>query len=106
MKGLETDQQGSFRPLTAVLLSPSLYGMLPTTAKLTVRIDSQALAEAKRYAASNQTNLSRLISEFFRSLGRRSPEPEAPILRKLSGVLPASAGEEEHHEYLVNKYGG
>lgn len=80
--------------------------MNPATAKLTVRIESQALAEAKRYAASNQTNLSRLISEFFRLLGRRGPEPEAPILRKLSGVLPTSASGEEHHEYLVNKYGG
>jgi hypothetical protein len=74
-------------------------------AKLTVRVDSSALDRAKRYAAAHNTSLSKLISEYLRFLDAGPTPARAPILGKLTGILPPEASVEEHRSYLANKYG-
>ncbi len=73
--------------------------------KLTVRVDSTALDRAKRYAAVHDTSLSKLISDFLGMLDTEAQAPRAPILRKLTGILPADASVDDHRAYLAKKYG-
>ncbi|HLE50698.1 MAG TPA: DUF6364 family protein [Anaerolineales bacterium] len=76
-------------------------------AKLTVRVPRQLLNHAKQYASANNTTLTRLVSEYLRQLVDRSDALiDAPIVRRLSGVLPKEATVTEFHEYLGRKYGG
>ena len=76
-------------------------------AKLTVRVPRQLLHHAKQYASANNTTLTRLVSEYLRQLVDRSDALiDAPIVRRLSGVLPKEATVTEFHEYLGRKYGG
>ena len=74
--------------------------------KLTVRVDTRWIESAKKYAKRHDTSLSKLISEFLRNLPSE-PEPyrQAPILRRLSGILPRDISIEEHRAYLEEKYG-
>ncbi len=64
--------------------------------RLTVRVDRSALDRGKRYAASNNTSLSKLISDFLGILDSEANPPQTPILRQLSGILPAEASVEDH----------
>ncbi len=73
--------------------------------KLTVRVDRAALDRAKRYAALNKTSLSKLISDFLGVLDADTRPSQAPILRKLTGILPAEASSEDHRAHLAKKYG-
>ena len=76
-------------------------------AKLTVRVPRQLLNHVKQYASANNTTLTRLVSEYLRQLADRSdPLIDAPIVRRLSGVLPREAAVTDYHEYLGRKYGG
>lgn len=74
--------------------------------KLTVRVDSRWIEEAKEYAARHNTSLSKLISEFLRNLPAISdPNREAPILKRVSGILPPHVTAQEHKTHLKEKYG-
>ncbi len=73
--------------------------------KLTVRVDRSALDRAKQYAAVNNTSLSQLISDFLGVLDADAHPPQAPILRKLTGILPAEASVDDHRAYQAKKYG-
>ncbi len=74
-------------------------------AKLTVRVDRTTLDRAKQYAAVHHTSLSKLISDFLGVLDAEAPASQPPILRKLTGILPAEASAEDHRGYLARKYG-
>ena len=74
--------------------------------KLTVRVDRQWLKAAKKYAKRNNTSLSRLISLYLRSLAvEDEPLVSTPILRRVSGILPADVSREEHTAHIEKKYG-
>jgi len=76
-----------------------------TQTKLTVRVDSRWVEPAKAYAARHRTSLSRLISEYLRSLS--TPEPsnvDAPLLARLTGILPEDVDELEHQRHLEEKH--
>jgi hypothetical protein len=78
-------------------------GMEPT--KLTIRVDKDLLEESKRYAREHNTTLTRLVSEFPRHLSRQDDVlPDAPTVRRLSGILPQDASTADHGEYLERKY--
>jgi hypothetical protein len=85
-------------------MSTILYGMDET--KLTVRIDRDTLAEAKRYAREHGTTLTRLVVTHLESLGagRADVRPEAPVTRRLSGSLTTAASPQEYREHLERKY--
>jgi hypothetical protein len=73
--------------------------------KLTVRVPRDLLENVKRYAAENNTTLTDLIEAYLRRIPAQPPLEEAPIVRRLSGVLPGSLSIEDYHEHLENKYG-
>ena len=75
--------------------------------KLTVRVEQRWLEAAKNYAASHGTTLSKLISDYLEALsGADSHQEQPPILRRLSGILPADVRVEEHRQHLAEKHGG
>jgi len=74
--------------------------------KLTVRVDSQWVESAKQYAKRHDTSLSKLISEFLRNLPSETEVyKQAPILKRLTGILPRDISIEEHRAHLEEKYG-
>jgi hypothetical protein len=75
--------------------------------KLTVRVPRDLLEGAKRYASEHDTTLTRLISEFLRQLSiQDDPLADAPVVRRLSGILSPDATVEDYRKYLEEKYGG
>ena len=75
--------------------------------KMTVRLPRDLVEGAKRYAEDHDTTLTRLVSEYFRTLGaENAPLSNAPIVRRLSGILAQEAPVEDYHRYLEDKYGG
>ena len=75
--------------------------------KLSVRVDERWIGPAKDYAARHRTSLSRLISEYLRLLAL--PEKttyDAPILRRLTGILPSSVDPEDYRRHLEEKHLG
>ncbi len=75
--------------------------------KLTVRIDDELLQGAKRYAAENGTTLTHLVAAFFERLTQQAPEElDAPHVRRVTGILPTNASEQEYYDYLEHKYVG
>ncbi len=81
-----------------------LYGMDET--KLTVRIPRETLDAAKLYAREHGTTLTRLVVSHLAHLRREGDAlADAPITRRLAGVLTPEASLEEYREYLEHKYG-
>jgi Family of unknown function (DUF6364) len=75
--------------------------------KLTVRLPRDLVEGAKRYAADHDTTLTRLVSEYFRQLGVEDyPLADAPIVRRLSGILAQEVTIDGYHKYLEEKHGG
>ena len=74
--------------------------------KLTVRVPRIVLERAKNYAREHQTSLTRLISEYLQQLPVENDFlVDAPIVRRLSGVLSADQSVEDYQRYLEEKYG-
>ncbi len=59
--------------------------------KLTVRVPRDLLENVKRYAAQNNTTLTDLIEAYLRRIPPQEPLKDAPIVRRLSGVLPENS---------------
>ena len=75
--------------------------------KMTVRVPRDLLEGAKRYASEHDTTLTRLVSEFLRQLSLQEDSlADAPVVRRLSGILPSDASIEDYGKYLEEKYGG
>ncbi len=56
--------------------------------KITVRVERDALAAARRYAQQHDATLTSLVTEFFRSVARSERSDQAtPILDELTGSL-------------------
>jgi len=73
--------------------------------KLTVRVPRDLLENVKRYAAENNTTLTDLIEAYLRRIPAKRPLDDAPIVRRLSGVLPEDISVDDYHEHLEDKYG-
>jgi hypothetical protein len=74
--------------------------------KLTIRVARELPEEAKRYAEENNTTLTRLVSEYLRRLTIQNDSlAEAPVVRRLSGILSPDASVEEYQKYLASKHG-
>ena len=75
--------------------------------KITVRVERDALAAARRYAQQHDATLTSLVTEFFRSLARSERSDQAtPILDELTGSLSPQASVEEYREHLQRKHLG
>jgi hypothetical protein len=63
--------------------------------KLTLKVDSDVIARAKRYADTRGTSVSRLVEGFLRFLtesGDAEAVARAPVLRRLRGSLARGKG--------------
>ena len=69
-------------------------------------LDPEAVARGERYSRRHGTSLSRLVSDFLRTLPDDvSEQPVSPIVRRLSGI--AAGGKthvEAYKEHLYRKY--
>jgi hypothetical protein len=73
--------------------------------KLTVRVPRDLLENVKRYAAQNDTTLTNLIEAYLRRIPAQEPLDQAPIVRRLTGILPKDVTVQDYHEHLEKKYG-
>ena len=73
--------------------------------KLTVRVPRELLENVKRYAAQNNTTLTDLIETYLRRIPTQEPLDDAPIVRRLSGILPKEVSIQDYREHLEEKYG-
>jgi len=71
-------------------------------------LDPDAVARGERYSRRHGTNLSRLVSDFLRSLPLGADESAmTPAVRRLWGIARGrDAGREAHRQHLTRKYGG
>jgi hypothetical protein len=73
--------------------------------KFTVRVPSDLLENIKRYAAQNNTTLTNLIEAYLRRIPAQQPLENAPIVRRISGVLPKDVSIQDYKEHIEEKYG-
>jgi hypothetical protein len=73
--------------------------------KLTVRVPRDLLENVKRYAAENNTTITDLIETYLRRIPAKEPLNDAPIVRRLSGILPDNPSIQDYREHLDEKYG-
>ena len=73
--------------------------------KLTVRVPRDLLENVKRYAAKNNTTLTDLIEAYLRRIPAQEPLDDAPIVRRLSGILPKDVSVQDYRQHLEEKYG-
>jgi len=73
--------------------------------KLTVRVPRDLLENVKRYAAENNTTITDLIETYLRRIPAKEPLNDAPIVRRLSGILPDNPSIQDYREHLNEKYG-
>lgn len=74
--------------------------------KLTVRVSRELVDKAKRYAAENDTTLTNLIEAYLQHLPPQGSLAEAPIVRRLSGILSQEVSVKDFYKHLEEKYGG
>jgi len=75
---------------------------MPT--KLTLSLDSDVIAAAKRFAAEQGTSVSRLVETFLATVSRGAqPEVATPVLARLRGSLQG-VDIAEHRDHLARKY--
>jgi hypothetical protein len=73
--------------------------------KLTIRLDRATLERAKRYARDHGTSLTRLVTSHLERLGAADkPGAEAPVTRRLTGVLPPDASLQDHRDHLAREH--
>lgn len=82
----------------------------PSIAKLTLSIEEPLIRTAKRFARSQGTSVSRLVSAYFRSMGRRkvSPDDLPPITRRMTGIIKVPKGMSDRElieDALAHHYG-
>lgn len=74
--------------------------------KLTIRLNRRLIEDAKRYATQHQTTVTQLVTAYLRYLtSHTQTSDDFPILRRLSGILPADVSTDAYQDYLVEKYG-
>lgn len=74
--------------------------------KLTIRVPTVVLDRAKQYAESNQTSVTRLVSQYLSQLPIQDDYlQDAPIVQSLIGILSPETTVEDYWRYIDEKYG-
>jgi len=73
--------------------------------KLTVRVPKDLLENVKKYAAEQNTTVTKLIETYLRRIPVNSMLDDAPLVRGLSGRLSQKVSVEDHKKHLETKYG-
>ena len=76
--------------------------------KLTLKLESEVIEKAKKYAKQNKTSLSRRIENYLKSITGTAPKAVeiTPLVESLSGVidLKESDYKKSYTDYLSDKY--
>lgn len=76
--------------------------------KLTLKLESEVIEKAKKYAKQNKTSLSRMIENYLKSITGTAPKAVeiTPLVESLSGVinLKESDYKKSYTDYLSDKY--
>lgn len=76
--------------------------------KLTLRLDDQLIAKAKRYSVRSGKSVSQLVADFFSAIDAEEDVPGteiSPRVRSLRGAFRGStATEQDYRRYLEEKY--
>jgi len=72
--------------------------------KLTVRVPRDLLENIKRYAARNNTTLTKLIRAYLQNIPAQAPLEDAPIVLRLSGIVSQQVSTEDYKAHLEEKY--
>ena len=80
----------------------------PTKKPKNLSLEPDAIVRGERYSRLHRTNLSRLVSDFLRSLPLGGPSlPVSPAVRRLRGIATGSKLDRaSYREHLQRKYGG
>lgn len=73
--------------------------------KFTVRVPRELVENIKKFARQNNTTLTRLIEAYLQSIPTQSPLENAPIVRRLSGILSPTVSVQDYKQHLDEKYG-
>ena len=73
--------------------------------KLTIRISRDLLDNAKDFAKQNDTTLTKLIEAYLRRIPVSHHLKNAPIVSRLSGILPQDVSLDDYNKHLDEKYG-
>jgi hypothetical protein len=73
--------------------------------KLTVRVPRALVEKAKRFAAHNNTTLTSLIEAYLQHIPTQGNLENAPIVQRLSGILPPELSVDDYHQHVEDKYG-
>jgi hypothetical protein len=76
--------------------------------KLTLRLSAQVIQQAKRYAGTHNTSISKLVENYLQLLAANtSPQEEvSPLVHSLTGVIAEPDGDykDRYGDYLNNKH--
>ena len=78
--------------------------------KLTLKLNKNAIDEAKLYARQTNQSLSSLVQKYFITLSEKHKESQteiSPIVRELSGIMNLDKEvdvKEEYHHHILEKY--
>lgn len=76
-------------------------------AKLTLKLQEEAIAMAKRYAQKNGTSVSKLVEHFFISLNVELPKKKreiSPITKSLSGIIKSDSRSGFNEKQIIANY--
>lgn len=78
--------------------------------KLTLRVDERLIRNAKKIARSKRVSLSRMVSDYFKSLSAQQKKEvtESPVLSEIAGILPSKADNKKllkgYRKHIEEKY--
>lgn len=79
-------------------------------AKLTLKLNKNAIEQAKIYAKNTNQSLSFLVEKYFKLIaekGQTSPDDISPVVKEISGIIKLSDDfdyKKEYHQYIEEKY--
>ena len=78
--------------------------------RLNLKLDRDIIEQAKRYAQKENTSLSKMVENYFRSLvdnEKRARVEYSPLVKELSGIISLEGDvniRDEYTDYLIEKY--
>jgi hypothetical protein len=73
--------------------------------KFTVRVPRELVENIKQFAKQNNTTLTKLIEAYLQQIPSQSALENAPIVRRLSGILSPTVTIQDYKQHLNEKYG-
>lgn len=76
------------------------------TSKLTLRLDSELIRQAKEHSRRTGRSVSRMVADYFAALDETPPAEELPpVVRSLKGILRgAELDEGSYRRHLEERY--